>query len=161
MKCEDYQQLISLYLDDALSYDEKLQLEVHLKDCPTCQETFEMMHMMIKGLEDLEDVPLPEGFHASVHKALLKEQSRVEMEQLQIKEPCVQDIKRTVVKEKKSKKSVYRWLTYASGLAAAVVIGFVLVPSGQDPQIGATQVSPLASAPEQSKSRAQAESYAL
>lgn len=102
MKCEDYQEWIALYVDDALTADEKRQLEAHLEHCLSCRETLETLLMMKSVMSEIEDVALPETFHRDLHRRLNKEAV-------------------------KPKKMMYKWMPYVSGLAAALLIGFVLV----------------------------------
>lgn len=103
MKCEDYQEMISPYLDDALSSDEKQQLEEHLKHCLSCRETLETMRMITNELSQIEELEVPAKFHDELHARLIK--------------------------DKKKPKTPYKWMTYLSGVAAALMIGFVMVES--------------------------------
>lgn len=146
MKCEDYQELISPYLDDALSYDEKMQLEAHLKACPTCQETLEMMELIMGGLNEMEEAPLPEGFHERLHENL--------MDELAITNKQTAATTTVVTELPKNKKHPYRFLTYASGLAAALIIGIALVPRGTGQEL---DVAPIEQAPQVASSRMQSE----
>ena len=101
MKCEDYQEWLSLYVDDVLMLDEKQQLEQHLEHCLSCRETLETLLMMKSFMQEIKEVEVPEMFHNDLHKRLQEE-----------------------VKPKNKK---YKWLPYASGLVAACLIGFVLL----------------------------------
>lgn len=104
MKCEDYQERISLYVDDVLTLDEKKQLEKHLEHCLSCRETLETLLMMKSVMHEIKEVEVPKTFHDDLHKRLCQ--------------------------EVKPKKKVYKWMPYASGLVAALLIGFVLVDGG-------------------------------
>lgn len=101
MKCENYQEMISLYLDDALSLDEKQHLEEHLKHCHSCTETLEVLSMITRELAQIEEVELPSNFHDELRNKLRE--------------------------DKKGNKPLSKWLSYVAGLAAAFVIGFFMV----------------------------------
>ena len=109
MKCEDYQEWLSLYVDDELRLDEKQQLEKHLEHCLSCSETLETLQMMKSLMKELKEVEVPETFHNDLHQ-------------------CLQE-------EVKPKNKTYKWLSYASGLVAACLIGFVLVEGGVDEEL--------------------------
>lgn len=51
------------YIDDTLSPEEKTEFENHIKQCPECQEELNTYKLMLSQLHDLEDEPLPQGFH--------------------------------------------------------------------------------------------------
>ena len=118
MKCEDYQEWIALYVDDALTIDEKRQLEAHLEHCLSCKETLETLIMMKSVMNEIEDAALPETFHRDLHKRLHKEATQ-------------------------SKKMIHKWMPYVSGLAAALLIGFVLV-EGIDKDRPIPEAAPIA-----------------
>lgn len=101
MKCKDYQEMISPYLDDALSLDEKQHLEEHLKHCLSCRETLEALRMITRELAQIEAVELPQKFHEELRNRLRKDE--------------------------KHHRPLSKWIPYAAGLAAALVIGFVMV----------------------------------
>lgn len=109
MKCEDYQEWLSLYVDDELRLDEKQQLEKHLEHCLSCSETLETLKMMKSLIKELKEAEVPETFHNDLHQRLQEEI------------------------EPKNKK--YRWLSYVSGLVAACLIVFVLVEGGVDQEL--------------------------
>lgn len=109
MNCKHYEELLSPYLDDALSDDEKLELEAHLNICPTCKEALQKLQYMMSCLNELEDEELPEGFHVQLHERLMKEE---------IIKPKVQT---------KNKKPYY-FIPYVSGLVAAIFIAFIIGP---------------------------------
>lgn len=134
MKCEDYQEMISLYLDDALSLDEKQRLEEHLKHCLSCRETLEALRMITRELAQIEEVELPQKFHEELSNRLRQ--------------------------DKKRHRSLSKWIPYVAGLAAAFVIGFVMVentnfinpkvdlePAGYQLEAGEVSVTSLAAEP--------------
>ena len=60
--------------------------------------------MMKSVMHEIKEVEVPKTFHDDLHKRLCQ--------------------------EVKPKKKVYKWMPYASGLVAALLIGFVLVDGG-------------------------------
>ena len=54
MKCEKIEELLSLYLEDELSPEEKRAVEMHLK---TCQSCFELLALIEGTKESLTDFP--------------------------------------------------------------------------------------------------------
>lgn len=63
MKCENYLELLSPYLDHELSTTEQDRLESHLNECSKCQEELEHLKWIMSSLDTLEDTPLPVDFH--------------------------------------------------------------------------------------------------
>lgn len=101
MKCEDYLELLSPYLDNALSLEEQQKLEAHLKECSKCQEELDNLKWITSCLNTLEEAPLPEDFHGKL-------MSRV-----------------NETKTKKTNKN--RLFAYASSLAAVAILAVVFI----------------------------------
>lgn len=59
--CEQYEPLISAFLDGELSGDEKADAAEHLAVCPVCQRYFDDL-MAIHDVLEREEAPVPEGF---------------------------------------------------------------------------------------------------
>lgn len=66
MRCEDYLELLSPYLDQQLTAQEAEGLETHLKTCKHCREELEILEAIGTSLNSLEDKEVPEGFHAEL-----------------------------------------------------------------------------------------------
>ncbi|MGL6173564.1 MAG: anti-sigma factor family protein [Cellulosilyticaceae bacterium] len=66
MKCENYLELLSSYLDKQLTTQEAEQLEAHLKTCEKCREELEILEAIGTSLDSLENKELPQGFHAEL-----------------------------------------------------------------------------------------------
>lgn len=64
-RCDEYEPLIHLYLDELLEPSEAEALRAHLKECPACREKLEQFESMKAALSDLDE-PIPEGLHASI-----------------------------------------------------------------------------------------------
>ncbi len=59
MKChEEYKQLISAYLDDELSSEEKDTVNNHLVDCPACQKYLKELQTLSSRIKDLKNEAL-------------------------------------------------------------------------------------------------------
>lgn len=143
MKCEQYQEQISPYIDDALSHDEKMEFEAHLKTCPECKETLSIMSHMVGCLSNLEEQELPEGFHQALHERLLKEQAP----------------KQTI---KKANRSPFFFMPYVSGIVAAALLAVVILPRVTNrPQEAAWPQQPAASAPSAASLRMETSSDSL
>ena len=59
--CEEYELLISAFLDGELSEDARAELAKHLAACPGCQQYFDDL-VAIHDAFDQEEVPVPEDF---------------------------------------------------------------------------------------------------
>jgi len=61
MDCRDIKELLSAYLDGALSFEEKARVEEHLKTCKECSSNLAALKeavSQIKGLKEVEPPPL-------------------------------------------------------------------------------------------------------
>lgn len=63
--CEEYEALISAFLDGELSGEERAETAAHLAACPVCQQYFDDL-VAIHDALDREEAPLPEGFAGTV-----------------------------------------------------------------------------------------------
>lgn len=70
MKCSEYQDLISAYVDGMLDPQEEKELLSHLKVCACCKENYEALKQIIVGCEHIEEVEVPETFHQNMMKRL-------------------------------------------------------------------------------------------
>lgn len=60
--CEEYEELISEFLDGELPKDEQLALMKHMSGCPVCQKYFDDLVAMHEAMEEMEVPAVPEGF---------------------------------------------------------------------------------------------------
>lgn len=60
--CEEYEELISEFLDGELSKEDQLQLMKHMSGCSVCQKYFDDLVAVHEAMEDMEEAPVPEGF---------------------------------------------------------------------------------------------------
>lgn len=88
--CTRYEELCSASLDNALSKEEKQELEAHLAECPACRaymEDLRAMKTLWKGLE----IEAPEGLHERIMGQITQEMSEtvVQMPAKQRRRPPV------------------------------------------------------------------------
>lgn len=95
MNCKDFQDNISLYIDDELSTEEKKQFEEHLQSCESCENELKVYQKISSILQNTKQEELPEGYCKRLHYKLKSI---------------------NIVKKKST-----NWMKYAS-LAAAVVV---------------------------------------
>lgn len=106
MTCENYLELLSPYLDNALSLEEKATLEAHLKVCSKCQEELDNLKWITSCLDTFEDRPLPTNFHEKLMKK--------------------------VNEEKKPKGNRNKFFAVASSIVAVMILAVAFI--GQDSQ---------------------------
>lgn len=73
MKCIEYSELISAYVDEMLSPQEEEKLMMHLKTCQACQKELEVLKQMQMLCRNIEEVSLPAQFHEDLMKQLKTE----------------------------------------------------------------------------------------
>lgn len=104
MKCDQYLDKLSSFLDGELDGEEAKDLQKHLHTCENCREVYAMYQSIQEELKDIEDINLPASFH----------------------EDLMTKIKDETPVTKKSKQSKWKWMTYMGTVAAAalmVVVG--------------------------------------
>jgi hypothetical protein len=72
MKCNQYRELLSPYLDGVLPADQQRSLENHLQQCSSCQEELEALRRTVSLLQTWSEaeLELPAGFEARLHSRL-------------------------------------------------------------------------------------------
>jgi len=73
MRCARVKGQLSDYLDSLLDAERAALVENHLAKCGKCQEELEFLKTLIHELRSLEPVKAPDGFLASIHSRLEKE----------------------------------------------------------------------------------------
>ena len=73
--CEEFQQLISGFLDDMLSPAERVERMAHLADCPQCKAYFDDLLAIHETMAE-EKIPAPQGFAQSVMAGLPPQETR-------------------------------------------------------------------------------------
>ena len=70
--CEQFQEMLSAYIDDLVQPDEKSELEEHLEKCPQCQQELNELQEtvnLIRSLQGEELVP-PASFRRELRQKL-------------------------------------------------------------------------------------------
>ena len=60
--CEEYASLISDFLDGELSAEDRAEVAEHVASCPACQQYFDDLVAMHDAFDQIEEVPVPDGF---------------------------------------------------------------------------------------------------
>lgn len=68
--CEEFEELISEFLDGSLAKDEQIALMKHMSGCPACQKYFDDLVAMHEAMEELEEAQAPEDFSSRVMSAV-------------------------------------------------------------------------------------------
>lgn len=70
MICKECRQKISLYLDEQLSKEEKMEFESHINECTDCKDELEKIRNVVKTLNEIPLEELPEGYCKNLHVRL-------------------------------------------------------------------------------------------
>ena len=70
MSCDRLKDLLSLYIDDKLSAEQRRQVDEHLAKCPDCAAELAMLRQAVELAGSLDELELPEGFHVAVQARL-------------------------------------------------------------------------------------------
>jgi hypothetical protein len=60
MTCNDYQQIIDSYLDEALPVSDRVAFELHLRDCSSCTAEVERARLLLHTLHEMPKQACPE-----------------------------------------------------------------------------------------------------
>lgn len=71
MKCMDYINLLSDYLDEDIEKKEREQLEEHINECEECRHFFESFRSSVGVFKEMEAKPCPPGLEAKL-KAIVE-----------------------------------------------------------------------------------------
>lgn len=70
MQCREIKKIISLYLDDCLSWEETKAVKQHLKNCTRCRQEFSSFEKVIRTIKLLNEISIPEDFQRKLHQKL-------------------------------------------------------------------------------------------
>lgn len=73
MSCQTIEELLALYLDDALTPTERQRVEQHLADCSDCRDTLAELRQMQLDLRALPLPPLPANFRDDLLQRVAKQ----------------------------------------------------------------------------------------
>lgn len=90
MNCKACNDKLSLYLDQEVTPEERVQIDAHLKTCDACRKEYEELKKVQEMLKELPMKELPEGFEAELHEKLI--QAKQEMKQTPKHENTVKHI---------------------------------------------------------------------
>jgi len=80
MKCNDFQQKLSDYIEGIISFEERMIIEEHLKSCSTCNESLADMKRTMSYVHDLEDIEPPAWLREKVMSRIKTETEPTETE---------------------------------------------------------------------------------
>ncbi len=75
MNCAEIQELLSVYIDEACTHSEALDVEDHLNTCPECMKEYVWLKKIVEELNDLDEIDVPEGFHEELMQKIQGEAS--------------------------------------------------------------------------------------
>lgn len=70
MQCQEFQELLSAYLDGMLDPSVKDRAGRHLEECPVCRAEFDDLRMVVGLVRDLPQVEPPDGFRRNLRLKL-------------------------------------------------------------------------------------------
>ncbi|MTI48568.1 DUF4349 domain-containing protein [Sporosalibacterium faouarense] len=76
MDCRDFDEKISLYIDNQLDNIEKKEFELHLLECDECRKEYDEMIKILKFTGETEEEELPENYKLSLRSKLEKEKKK-------------------------------------------------------------------------------------
>lgn len=76
MNCIEFDEKISLYIDDQLDSFDRKEFELHLLECDSCREEYEEMINILKYTAEMEEVELPDNYRSTLRKKLEEETSK-------------------------------------------------------------------------------------
>lgn len=133
MSHEAIQELLSSYLDDDLSAEERQRVDEHLASCEACREELALLRLTVDALRDMPVLEAPGGFADAV-------MDRIEMDGRPAAAPAAGG---EVVPLRRRTPKVLLFAPVALAAAACLVVGTVwwLVPRfmEQEPQVFASR----------------------
>lgn len=73
MKCNEFNEKLSLYIDNQLSNIEKKEFEIHLHECEECRKEYKETIDIIKLTGEIEEVELPNNYRTTLREKLEEE----------------------------------------------------------------------------------------
>lgn len=104
--CHDILEIMSLYIDNELDNETKVEFEEHIKDCRDCCAELDKLKEVVGLLNSFEEVELPSDFKKSLHEKLSEEK-----------------------RNQKETRSIWtarkKYLGWASSVAALLILAFI------------------------------------
>ena len=104
MKCSDFRELISAYLDGTCSIQERAVVVSHIEACQNCKEEMQLMQEMMDFFHEIPMTELPKDFHGDLMQRLAEESKIVP------------------IAAHKPKKSPMKWKQLSLVAAAALLV---------------------------------------
>jgi len=76
MDCRKIHYFASLYIDEMMSDEEKIQFEKHCEECEECKTVLGNTRLMTESIKKISDVSLPSNFSASLSKRLSRNSNK-------------------------------------------------------------------------------------
>ncbi|HDT11176.1 MAG TPA: hypothetical protein ENN58_00405 [bacterium] len=83
MECKHIEKLLSPYLDNELAPAERLQVEEHLNQCPSCAQLYAALQETVDALSEMPELEISEDLQKrlyKIEKKKLRSKSRFNME---------------------------------------------------------------------------------
>lgn len=77
-KCSEIKELISLYIDDELAPDERIEFEEHIAACEECKDELDELTEIVGFCRATTEEELPDNFKTELHQKLLEVQKQSE-----------------------------------------------------------------------------------
>lgn len=69
--CKEINELVSLYIDDLLENDVRVEFEDHISKCDSCKRELDELIVVVNSCKDISEEELPENFEEELHKKLV------------------------------------------------------------------------------------------
>ncbi|MCT4594923.1 MAG: DUF4349 domain-containing protein [Anaeromicrobium sp.] len=143
MKCVEFEEMISLYIDNMLDEKQNEEVRKHMDLCSECRELYEALQFNVNMCEELPMIELPENFHKELYEKLVEAKEETDFEP--VKES-------KVIKLRDRFKR--RWKVYSSVAALFIVLLGSMANMGSLDK-GEMMEESIESVPEMSMDRAQ------
>lgn len=130
MKCYECTTQLSDYIDNMLTLQEQKEVEMHLKNCPSCTEELDSLKYMLDHINTLKETELPDSLHKDIMEQINKE-----------------------ITKEKNIIPFKTWTKYIASIAAVMLIVVVLMDpvrmknkspemtASESPSIGNTEIA--------------------
>jgi len=78
MNCKKTKKLLQLYIDDALTFGEKQQVEQHLEECSACRAELKSLSASVKLIKSLPEVSTPPNFTENLMAKISREEIQIQ-----------------------------------------------------------------------------------
>ena len=78
MNCKKTKKILQLYIDDALTFGEKQQVEQHLEECSACRTELKSLSATVKLIKSLPEVSTPSNFTENLMAKISREEIQIQ-----------------------------------------------------------------------------------